>query len=479
MAKAITQICSTEGCDSVAAFRTTTRHSWCVSCIDRLFLAGGLIPLEPFVDRKAYRRTECESCKSRLPYRFEYVLDQRPFGGRVCRVCHWREWGERHRAMAKSELDNAVGAALRAPSGLSEADRQLLATDEAVRSSVKKWWWPRERIRTTVEMLHHDLLFDTAEHNDGMDPIAVRCRNCGYEHVELPGRMGAELSGHWCLCPICNNRNGGICPSDVVVGFSSHGMSVAEPQTGTDTVQDARCARCDTPRRVSMRRLNRGVVPCYVCDGAADPSSPHRVYLFHFPNWAAYKVGITNGGNDARLDTHRYAGGQLLETIEVPHCGAALWVEQEILSAMRAWPATGLPTGRVISGWTEMWDDSAPIAVRLADYIEAANDITIDRELIEDWKRSRPAAVRPSSGFQLKSGDTVCLTGTGAGNSRAGWKALAQSAGLRVGSSVTSATTALVAPQDGSPGSKAAAAVSLGIPVISYEDFLAALNPMT
>lgn len=475
MAGTVTQVCSTEGCGKLAAFRTTTRPSWCLDCIDQLFRVGGLIPLEPFVDRKSYRRTECIACKSHLPYRFEYVLDQRPYGP-VCRVCHWREWGEQNRARTKTELDQAVGAALQAPTGLSEADRELLATDAAVRASVRRWWWPKQRIQATVGMLHHDLLFDTAEHNDGMDPIAIKCLNCGYEHVELPGRLAAELSGHWCLCPICNNRNKGICASDVVVGFSSHGMSVAEPEAGTDTVQAARCARCETPRRISMRRLNRGAVPCYVCDGAADPSSPHRVYLFHFPDWHAYKVGITNSGNDSRLDRHRLAGGQLIELIEVPHRGAAFWVEQEVLNAMVPWPATGLPTDRAISGWTEMWDDSAPINVRLGDYIEAANAITLDRELIEDWKRNSSVRVLPSFDFILNRGDTVCFTGSGPEKSRGQWKTLAQGVGLRVAGSVTSITSALVAPPGGSPNAKVVAALSTGVPVISYEDFLAAVE---
>ncbi len=473
MAKAA-QICSTAGCNAPSAFTTRTKPAWCEPCIDGLFRTGGLIPLEPFTSRTAYRRTECDSCKSRLPYRFEYVLEKRGQNQRVCWVCHWQEWGDQNRTRVKTQLDIAVCAALAAPESLSSSDRELLATDAAVRSSVQSWWWPIDRIRATVELLHHDLLLNTAEHNDGMDPIAIRCRNCGYEHVELPGRLGAELAGYWCLCPICNNRNGGVCLSDVVVGFSSHGMSVAEPQIGTDTVQDARCARCGTPRRVSMRRLNRGIVPCYVCDGAADPTSPHRVYLFHFPGWRSFKVGITNSGNDARLDTHRLAGGQLIEIIDVPHRGAALWVEQEVLGAMRPWPATELPTDKAISGWTEMWHDSAPIDVRLSDYGAAAKAIVIDRAIVEDWKQNRAERLLSPGDFQLNRGDTVCFTGAGLGSSRSEWKARAEGAGLRVTVSVTQGTAALVAPIDGSPGSKVAAAARLGIPVVSYEDFVEA-----
>ncbi|AXJ10860.1 hypothetical protein CFN17_15505 [Arthrobacter sp. PM3] len=126
-----------------------------------------------------------------------------------------------------------------------------------------------------------------------------------------------------------------------------------------------------------------------------------------------------------------------------------------------------------------MWDDSAPINVRLGDYIEAANAITLDRELIEDWKRNRSMPVLPPSDFILKRGDTVCFTGSGPEKSRAEWKKLAEGVGLRVAGSVTSTTTALVAPPGGSPNTKAVAASSMGVPVISYEDLLAAVERLS
>jgi NAD-dependent DNA ligase len=125
-----------------------------------------------------------------------------------------------------------------------------------------------------------------------------------------------------------------------------------------------------------------------------------------------------------------------------------------------------------------MWDDSAPINVRLAGYIEAANAITLDRELIEDWRRNRSMPVLPLSDFILKRGDTVCFTGSGPEKSRAEWKELAQGVGLRVAGSVTSTTSALVTPRGGSPNTKAAAASSMGVSVISYEDFLVAIGAL-
>lgn len=475
------QICSTEGCGAPAAFTTRTKPAWCEQCIDALFRVGGLVPLEPFISPTAYRRTECLTCGSQMPYRFAYVLDLGlgSYPQAVCRVCHWRKWGKLNRNTHKAELDLDVCAALASPDNLTENERTLLATNEVVRASVQTWWWPTERIRAVVGQLHHDLLFDTGGgSNDGMDPVGLKCRNCGYEHVELPGRLASELAGHWCLCPSCNNRNKGVCTSDVEVGFAARGMLVPEPEKGTDTVQKARCTRCGTPRQVSMRRLNRGIVPCYVCDGAADPSTPHRVYLFHFPAWRAYKVGITNSGNDARLDTHRQAGGRLLEILDVPHRGAALWVEQEVLKAMSPWPATALPVDRIISGWTEMWHEDAAMHVQLSEYREQAEAVTIDRELIEDWTSNRAGTLggEAAAVASLNPGNTVCFTGSGLDSAREEWEASAKRGGLRVSTTVTARVSALVAPAGGSPGAKAARAAGLGVPVISYESFLAALD---
>lgn len=479
MASKVTQTCSTPGCGGAAAFATRTKPTWCTRCIDGLFRAGGLEPIEPFVSPKAYRRTKCLTCRSQMPYRFLYVQEMGACRQAVCRVCHWREWGEAHGRPHKSDVANAVRSILASPDMRTDEKRALLSSDGALRSAIQTWWWPTERIRAVVGLLHHDLLADTGNGaNDGMDPVILKCRNCGYEHVQLPGRLAAELDGHWCLCQICNGRNGGVCPSDVEVGFAAHGMLVSDPEKGTDTVQKARCARCSTPRQVSMRRLNRGVVPCYVCDGAADPSTPHRVYLFHFPAWRAYKVGITNSGNDARLDKHRQAGGQMIEILDVPHRGAALWVEQEVLKAMSPWPATDLPQDRYISGWTEMWHEDAPLLVLLSEYREEAETVAIDRELIEDWKRNRAAALQESAhtGHPLSPGSTVCFTGSGLERTREEWKLLAEANGLRVAAAVTSRVSALVAPMGGSPGSKAAKAAGLGVPVISYESFMEGLD---
>jgi hypothetical protein len=481
-----TQGCSTPGCGLDAASTTRSAPAYCLRCVDAAYRTGGLEPLEPFVTRKARRRTRCLDCAVELTYPLGYVLEKNGYAEPVCRVCHWARWGAQQRGTFKSELDTALGVVLSHPERLSASDREALAHQlaeiERLRTSMQRWWWPTERTRATVDLLHHDLVLDTAElvgtHNDGMDPVVVRCRLCGFESVQLPGRMDSELAGRWCMCPSCNARNKGSCASDVAVGFAARGLLITDPRQGTDTVQDADCARCGTPRRVSMRKLNRGLVPCFVCDGAADPSTPHRVYLFHFPAWGVYKIGITNSGNDARLQTHRDRGGDLVEVVTVPHRAAALWVEVEVLGLVTAWPATGLPAQQRLDGWTEMWDAAAPVTVRLADFVERAQGIEMDPALVLDWKANREPSfsATPLSRLVLRPGDRVCFTGAGAGLTRTDWQRRARAAGLHQVGDVSAAVAVLVTSDPDKVTAKLRRAVELGVEVATYDDFADALT---
>ena len=479
------QPCSTPGCALDAAFTTRSAPAYCLPCIDAAYHAGGLEPLEPFVDRKERRRTRCASCAVELTYPLLYVLDKNSYGEPVCRVCHWARWGAQNRGTFKSELDANLAVVLTHPERLSAPERaslaRHLAENKRLRSSMQRWWWPTDRIRATVALLHHDLVLDTAEqagsHNDGMDPVVVRCQLRGFESVQLPGRMDSELAGRWCMCPSCNARIKGSCASDVALGFTARGLVIDEPRQGTDTVQDAHCAGCGTPRRISVRKLNRGLVPCFVCDGAADPSTPHRVYLFHLPAWGVYKVGITNSGNDSRLATHRDRGGTLVEIVTVPQRAAALWLEAEVLSLVTAWPATGLPPQQRLDGWTEMWDAAAPVAVQLADFVDRATGIEMDPALILDWKANREPSTEATHGsrLDLRPGDRVCFTGAGAGRTRAEWQQQARAAGLLPVGDVSAAVALLVTVDPEKVTAKLRRAVELGVEVTTYDVFADAI----
>ena len=302
-------------------------------------------PLEAFTTTEAHRRARCLEYGHTTTPRFEYALDKNSWGEPVCRVCHWESWAELGMRAHRSEFDLVVWANLVEDPTDPELAR-LIETASVVRETVARVWWPTARTEAMFDRLHHDVLIDTAEHNDGTHPVIMRCQICGHISVQLPAWMGSELVGRWCACQVCHQRNGGTCAQDVAMGFESYEMHVTAPLADRDSEQEATCARCGPPRTLTLRQLNLGQVPCYVCDGAADPYGEHRVYLFHFPDWGRFKVGITNAGNDSRLVAHQRNGGELVELVTVLNCAAALWVEASALSMVTAWPAMGDPVER-------------------------------------------------------------------------------------------------------------------------------------
>lgn len=465
----VSQSCSSDGCTNLAAFTTRTRPAWCESCIDEFYRVGGMEPLEPFTTTKAHRRARCLECGHVTTARFEYVLDKNGWGEPVCRVCHWESWAELGLRAHRTGLDHAVWAALAANRADPELAR-LIETEPSVREAVARVWWPTVRTEALFDKLHHDVLVDTVEHNDGTHPVITRCRLCGHISVQLPARMSSELAGRWCACQVCHQRNGGSCAQDVAMGFESHGMHVADPLAKVDREQEATCARCGSPRMVSLRQLNLGQVPCYVCDGAADPYAEHRVYLFHFPAWGCFKVGITNTGNDARLVAHQRNGGELVELVTVVNRAAALWVEARALSMVTAWPATGEPVERRIVGWTEMWDQAAPVNVRL-EQIAAQ----LPTEFAPISAPARSGAIELADRVVLVEGGTVCFTGTGPGRTRAEWGRAAEAAGLVPVGSVNERLGMLVVPNATTHTSKTRKAAEAGIPIVDYHRFAQAL----
>lgn len=473
LAMAASQICSSDGCANHAAFSTRTRPTWCESCVDEFYRAGGMEPLEPFTTTKAHRRSRCLTCGHITTARFEYVLDKSRWGEPVCRVCHWEAWAERGMRVHRTELDRVVWAAL-ATDPTDPELAHLIETESTVREAVARVWWPTPRTEALFDKLHHDVLVDTSENNDGTHPVITRCRLCGHISVALPARMGSELSGRWCACQVCHQRNGGSCAQDVAMGFELHGMHVATPLAKVDSKQEATCARCGSPRAVSLGQLNLGQVPCYVCDGGADPYAEHRVYLFHFPAWGCFKVGITNAGNDSRLVAHQRNGGELVELITVLNRAAALWVEARVLSMVTAWPATGEPVERRVVGWTEMWDRASPVSIHLQQI--AAR---LPTEFAPTSMPARPGATELAEMVVPVKGATVCFTGTGAGRTRTEWVRAAEAAGLVPVGSVSERLGMLVVPDASTDTSKTRKAIEAGVPIVDYYRFAQVLGATT
>jgi DNA polymerase-3 subunit epsilon len=70
------QVCSIEGCDSTAAFKTRTKPTWCAEHIQDIQRIGGLRPLESFTHPDDWQLTECLTCTVQAHYRFTYTLEK-------------------------------------------------------------------------------------------------------------------------------------------------------------------------------------------------------------------------------------------------------------------------------------------------------------------------------------------------------------------------------------------------------------------
>jgi DNA polymerase-3 subunit epsilon len=93
------QVCSAEGCDAVAAFKTRTKPTWCSMHIEEIQLTGGLRALESFTHPDDWQLTECVACGVEAHYRFAYTLDKNQYSEPTCRACYWRSWAAEGRRM--------------------------------------------------------------------------------------------------------------------------------------------------------------------------------------------------------------------------------------------------------------------------------------------------------------------------------------------------------------------------------------------
>jgi hypothetical protein len=131
----------------------------------------------------------------------------------------------------------------------------------------------------------------------------------------------------------------------------------------------AHCMDCGADRRVSITDLKAGIAPCLACAELADPDAPHAVYLMHFPELNACKIGITNSeARHSRVASHVAHGGVLREQHEVPNREAARTVEDFVLRAVRVFPANCKEHDFPQGGDTETWSDSVP-GIDLGDIV--------------------------------------------------------------------------------------------------------------
>lgn len=93
------QVCSVEGCNAVAAFRTRTKPTWCDFHIAEIQRQAGIKALELFTHPDNWQLTECLVCAVQAHYRFNYTLEKNQYGESTCRACFWRLWAAEARAL--------------------------------------------------------------------------------------------------------------------------------------------------------------------------------------------------------------------------------------------------------------------------------------------------------------------------------------------------------------------------------------------
>ncbi|WP_231606222.1 exonuclease domain-containing protein [Salinibacterium sp. NK8237] len=109
------QVCSVEGCESTAAFKTRKKPTWCVSHVEEIQLVGGLRPLETFTHPDDWQLTECLTCAVQAHYRFNYTLEKNSWNERTCRACYWRYWA----------IEARGNSSYLTPTSFSEAESHL------------------------------------------------------------------------------------------------------------------------------------------------------------------------------------------------------------------------------------------------------------------------------------------------------------------------------------------------------------------
>ena len=109
------QLCTWDGCQRQAAFKTRTKPTWCAEHIEHIQRLGGLKPVESFTRPDDWQLTECLACTVQAHYRFVYTLEKNDLGEATCRACYWRSW-------ARSSRDGWGDAAAIESISLEEAE---------------------------------------------------------------------------------------------------------------------------------------------------------------------------------------------------------------------------------------------------------------------------------------------------------------------------------------------------------------------
>ncbi|ACU37521.1 hypothetical protein [Actinosynnema mirum] len=196
---------------------------------------------------------------------------------------------------------------------------------------------------------------------DGDEPVNYECLECGGAAADHIFGIAEGLRLSWLPCAHCDAARFKPTTTRISARLDVLGLRLLQDYSGDPgEALKSVCRRCDTARSVSWTAICAGAPPCLRCDGARlNPSAPHRVYLFHFPDLGeagVYKVGITHCANDNRLRDHTRNGGLLLGVAQVADRATALHVERLILDHYQALAPVSLRRDLLPQGGaTECW----------------------------------------------------------------------------------------------------------------------------
>ncbi len=240
MATPVTQICSTDGCENHAAYKTTSKPAWCLSCLSDLLAKTGLRAAEPFPGKaKAWWLTRCLTCETQAHYRFEHLLgfiDQNRDSCRACQLTSSAQlWRGKGYVQAPLPLEAIIEGlteswfrAHRTRAGTAGAGRlrggpvcELHAHQRQVRTGHRLCVLRRQNVRARhpTDRTTSNLLADSEtpalawwdhDANDvevlaktkvgGRKEVAWRCPECGHRFTARPVDM------KYPSCPVCQER---------------------------------------------------------------------------------------------------------------------------------------------------------------------------------------------------------------------------------------------------------------------------------
>lgn len=88
------QICSSEGCNNIAAYKTNSKAAYCLECINKIYEKANLELIDKFNKPNDFYITKCKICGESAHYRFNYVLEKLPNieTEPICHACKWTKW---------------------------------------------------------------------------------------------------------------------------------------------------------------------------------------------------------------------------------------------------------------------------------------------------------------------------------------------------------------------------------------------------